>query len=107
MLIYGQDQADSHLRPHLAACRVGDAEVAIDRLLGLRRTWWVVSNSGPFPILARSAINAAIADPKLKARLTDLGAVPMAMSPAEFGKFIADETEKWGDVIRAAHIKVE
>jgi tripartite-type tricarboxylate transporter receptor subunit TctC len=50
-------------------------------------------------------INAGVADPKMKARLIDLGGVPMAMTPAEFGKLIADETEKWGKVILAAHIK--
>ncbi|MGB6752404.1 MAG: hypothetical protein WBE71_07490 [Xanthobacteraceae bacterium] len=47
----------------------------------------------------------ALADPEIKARLADLGAVPMPMTPAEFSKFIADETEKWGKVIRAANIK--
>jgi tripartite-type tricarboxylate transporter receptor subunit TctC len=52
-------------------------------------------------------INAALADPKIKARLDDLGAVPMSMTPAEFGKFIASETDKWGKVIRAANIKPE
>jgi hypothetical protein len=46
--------------------------------------------------------NAAIADPKLKARLADLGGTVLPGSPAEFGKLIADETEKWGKVIRAA-----
>ena len=51
-------------------------------------------------------ISAGVADPKMKARLTDLGGVPMAMTPAEFGKLIADETEKWGKVIRAANIKL-
>ncbi len=50
-------------------------------------------------------INAGLADPNMKARLADLGAVPMPMTPAEFGKFMADETEKWAKVIRAAHIK--
>jgi tripartite-type tricarboxylate transporter receptor subunit TctC len=50
-------------------------------------------------------INAGLADPSMKARLAELGAVPMPMTPAEFGKFMADETEKWGTVIRAAHIK--
>jgi tripartite-type tricarboxylate transporter receptor subunit TctC len=50
-------------------------------------------------------INAGLADPSMKARLAELGAVPMPMTPAEFGKFMADETEKWGRVIRAAHIK--
>jgi tripartite-type tricarboxylate transporter receptor subunit TctC len=50
-------------------------------------------------------INAALADPKLKARLADLGAEPMSMTPAAFGKLIADETEKWGKVVRFAGIK--
>jgi tripartite-type tricarboxylate transporter receptor subunit TctC len=52
-------------------------------------------------------INAAIADPKIEARLADLGATALAGSPAEFGKLIAGETEKWGKVIRAANIKPE
>jgi tripartite-type tricarboxylate transporter receptor subunit TctC len=50
---------------------------------------------------------AAVADPNLKVRLTDLGVEPMPMTPAGFGKFIAAETEKWGKVIRAANIKPE
>jgi tripartite-type tricarboxylate transporter receptor subunit TctC len=49
-------------------------------------------------------INAALADPKIKARLADLGSTAMGGSSAEFGKFIADETEKWRKVIRAANI---
>jgi tripartite-type tricarboxylate transporter receptor subunit TctC len=49
--------------------------------------------------------NAALADPKMKARLADLGGTVLAGSSAEFGKLIADETEKWGKVIRAAKIK--
>jgi tripartite-type tricarboxylate transporter receptor subunit TctC len=52
-------------------------------------------------------INAALTDPQIKARLADLGAEPMPMSPVEFGKFIADETEKWGKVIKFAGIKPE
>jgi tripartite-type tricarboxylate transporter receptor subunit TctC len=52
-------------------------------------------------------INAGLADPKLKMRLADLGGVPMPMTPADFGKFIADETEKWAKVIRTANIKPE
>jgi tripartite-type tricarboxylate transporter receptor subunit TctC len=52
-------------------------------------------------------INAALADPKLKARLADLGAEPMSMTPAEFAKFVVDETEKWAKVIPAANIKAE
>jgi tripartite-type tricarboxylate transporter receptor subunit TctC len=50
-------------------------------------------------------INAGLADATLKARLAALGSVPFAGSPADFGKLVADETEKWGKVIRAANIK--
>ena len=50
-------------------------------------------------------INAVLTDPKLKARLADLGGVPMPMTPPEFGKFIADETEKWAKVIKFAGIR--
>jgi tripartite-type tricarboxylate transporter receptor subunit TctC len=52
-------------------------------------------------------VNASLADPKMVERFTDLGATPTPMTPAEFGKFIADETEKWAKVIRAANIKLE
>jgi tripartite-type tricarboxylate transporter receptor subunit TctC len=52
-------------------------------------------------------VNTALADPKLKARLADLGSTPFPGSPADFGKHIADETEKWGKVIRALNIKAE
>jgi len=52
-------------------------------------------------------INAGLAASKVKARLADLGSVVIALPPADFGKFIADETEKWGKVIRAANIKPE
>jgi tripartite-type tricarboxylate transporter receptor subunit TctC len=51
------------------------------------------------------AINAGLADPKMKARLAELGATTLSGPPADFGKLIADETEKWGKVIRAANIK--
>ena len=50
-------------------------------------------------------INASLADAKIKQRLTDLGVTVVQSSPAEFGKFIAEQTEKWGKVIRAANIK--
>jgi tripartite-type tricarboxylate transporter receptor subunit TctC len=52
-------------------------------------------------------INAALADPKVKARLADLGGTVLPGSPAAFGKLIAEETEKWGNVIRALNIKAE
>ena len=52
-------------------------------------------------------INAGLADPKMKARLADLGGAVLPGLPADFGKLIADETEKWGKVIRAANIKAD
>ena len=52
-------------------------------------------------------INAALADPKIRARLADLGGTGLAGSPAEFGKLMAEDTEKWGKVIRTANIKAE
>jgi tripartite-type tricarboxylate transporter receptor subunit TctC len=51
--------------------------------------------------------NAGLADPTMKSRLADLGGIPIAGSPDDFGKLIADETEKWAKVIRAANIKPE
>jgi tripartite-type tricarboxylate transporter receptor subunit TctC len=50
-------------------------------------------------------INAGLSDPRFKARLADLGAAILSGSPADFGKLITDETEKWGKVIRTANIK--
>jgi tripartite-type tricarboxylate transporter receptor subunit TctC len=52
-------------------------------------------------------INAGLSDPKIKARFAELGGMALTGSPADFGKHIADETEKWGKVIRAANIKAE
>jgi tripartite-type tricarboxylate transporter receptor subunit TctC len=52
-------------------------------------------------------VNAALADPKFKARLSNQGSTVLAGSPADFGRLIADETEKWGKVIRAAGIKAD
>jgi tripartite-type tricarboxylate transporter receptor subunit TctC len=52
-------------------------------------------------------INAALDDPTLKARLIELGGTLLAGSPADFGRLLADDTEKWGKVIRAANIKAE
>jgi tripartite-type tricarboxylate transporter receptor subunit TctC len=52
-------------------------------------------------------VNAGLADPRLKARFADLGSMVLAGSPADFGKLIAEETEKWGKVIRAGNIKAQ
>jgi tripartite-type tricarboxylate transporter receptor subunit TctC len=53
------------------------------------------------------ATNAALAEPQMKARFADLGLAVVTGSPADFGKFIGAETEKWGKVIREANIKLE
>jgi tripartite-type tricarboxylate transporter receptor subunit TctC len=52
-------------------------------------------------------INAALADPKHKARLAELGATALPGLPADYAKLVADETEKWGKVVKAAGIKVD
>jgi tripartite-type tricarboxylate transporter receptor subunit TctC len=52
-------------------------------------------------------INRALADPKIKTRIADLSGTPLAISPDEFAKFIADETQKWAKVVRAAKMRVQ
>jgi tripartite-type tricarboxylate transporter receptor subunit TctC len=52
-----------------------------------------------------TAVNAVLADPKLEARLAELGGVPMPMTSAQFGKLIADETEKWAKVVKFSGAK--
>ena len=54
-----------------------------------------------------SEINAGLASPGIKARFADLSATALAGTPADFGKFIAEETEKWGKVVRFAGIKLD
>jgi tripartite-type tricarboxylate transporter receptor subunit TctC len=56
--------------------------------------------------LLNGAIGEGLADPKVQASLATLGAAPMAMSPAEFGKFLADETSKWAKVVKFANIRL-
>jgi tripartite-type tricarboxylate transporter receptor subunit TctC len=53
------------------------------------------------------AINAALADPKLKARLADFGGATMAMTPADFGKLLTEETDKWAKVVKFAGMTPE
>jgi tripartite-type tricarboxylate transporter receptor subunit TctC len=63
----------------------------------------------PAEIVARlnREINAALADPKIKARIADMGGMTLAGSPADFGRLVADETEKWGKVVKTAGAKAE
>lgn len=73
--------------------------------------WFAVGapKNTPAEVIDRvnKAINVGLADSKMKARLTDLGGAVLAGSPADCGKLIADETEKWGKVIKASNIKLE
>jgi tripartite-type tricarboxylate transporter receptor subunit TctC len=73
--------------------------------------WWGVGapKGTPAEIVDKlnKEINAGLANLMVKARLADLGGTPLPGTPADFGKLIADETEKWGKVIRAANIKPE
>ena len=52
-------------------------------------------------------INAGVADPKMKARLTDLGGIALRGSPSDFGKLIVEETEKWGKVVKLSGAKLD
>ena len=74
-------------------------------------TWFGIGEPGNTPpeiidTLNRE-INAALADPKVKTRLADLGSTLLSGSPFDFGKFIADETEKWAKVVKFAGIKAQ
>jgi tripartite-type tricarboxylate transporter receptor subunit TctC len=74
-------------------------------------TWFGVCapNATPAEIVEKlnKEVNAGLAEPMIKMRLADLGGDVLALSPAGFGQLIADETERWGNVIRAANIKPE
>jgi tripartite-type tricarboxylate transporter receptor subunit TctC len=79
---------------------------------GFEASFWAgfgVPKGTPAEIIGKlnNEINAGLADPKIKARLADIGATPFATSPVEFGKHVADEAVKWAKVIRVANIKPE
>ncbi len=74
-------------------------------------SWCGIAAPGHTPVeivnKLNAEINAGLADPRIRAQLDELGVIVLAGSPADFGKLIADETEKWAKVIRAANIKPE
>jgi tripartite-type tricarboxylate transporter receptor subunit TctC len=79
-------------------------------LPGFESSFWVgfgAPKQTPAEIVDRlnSEINAALADPKIKSRLTDLGGTVLGGTGADFGRLIADETEKWGKVVKFAGMK--
>ena len=89
-----------------------DVPVLADTVPGYEATAWYglgAPRNTPAEVIARlnREINAGLADRRVKGRLADLGGDAMPMSPAEFGKLVADETEKWGKVIRTANIRLD
>jgi tripartite-type tricarboxylate transporter receptor subunit TctC len=81
-------------------------------LPGFEATSWIAigaPKNTPAEIIEKlnREINAGLSDPKIVARLNDLGGTALTLSPAKLDKFVIDETEKWGNVIRTANIKVE
>ena len=79
---------------------------------GYEASYWVglgapKSTPAGFINTLNPEVNAALADAKLKARLADLGGTALPGSPGDFGRLIAEETEKWGKVIKSSGIKPE
>jgi tripartite-type tricarboxylate transporter receptor subunit TctC len=89
-----------------------DIPTMADFIPGFEAIGWVgvgAPKKTPVEIIDKlnKEINAGLADPKINARIADLGGTRLVLSPAAFGKLITDEVEKWGKVIRAANIKAE
>jgi tripartite-type tricarboxylate transporter receptor subunit TctC len=89
-----------------------DVPTVGDFLSGFEASVWLgigAPKNTPAEIIDKlnKEINAGLAEPKIRARFADLGSTVLPGSPSDFGKLIADETEKWGKVIRAANIKAE
>ena len=89
-----------------------DIQPVADFLPGYEASGWFglfAPRNTPAEIIDKlnKEINAALADPKVKARLADLGGTVVLGSPADFGKLVVDDKEKWAKVIRAAGIKAE
>jgi tripartite-type tricarboxylate transporter receptor subunit TctC len=89
-----------------------DTPIMSDFVPGYEASQWYglgVPRKTPAEIIDKlnKEINIALADPMVKARLANLGGTVIASSPAAFGRYIVDETEKWGKVIRAANIKAQ
>ena len=74
-------------------------------------TWWGVGvpkgTSAEIVALLNREINAVLADPKVKARFAELGSAPLIVTPSEFGKFLAAETEKWAKAVKFSGASVD
>jgi tripartite-type tricarboxylate transporter receptor subunit TctC len=89
-----------------------DAPTLSEFLTGYEASGWLgvgAPKGTPTEVIDKlsNAINAALTDAKIKARLSELGGEVLALSPSDFGKLITEDTEKWGKVVRAANIKPE
>jgi tripartite-type tricarboxylate transporter receptor subunit TctC len=89
-----------------------DIPTIADTVPGYKSSGWAgvgapINTPAEIVRLLNGAIGEGLADPKVQTSLATLGAAPMAMSPAEFGKFLADETGKWAKVVKFANIKLD
>ena len=89
-----------------------DVPTVAETVPGFEASFWsgIAGPKGLPPAIVdriNTAINSGLREPKVLDRLAEWGATPLAGSPADFGKFIANETEKWGKVIRSANIRAE
>jgi tripartite-type tricarboxylate transporter receptor subunit TctC len=89
-----------------------DIPTVADFVPGYEASFWTgigAPKNAPADIVDKlnREINAGLADPKIKARMADLGGTGLALSPADFGKLIAEETEKWGKVVKFVGIKAD
>ena len=83
-----------------------------EAVAGYAATGWLgvgAPKGTPPEIVARlnKEVNAALADPKVSVRMADLGSDPLAGSPADFGKLLAEETEKWAKVVKFAGLATD
>ena len=89
-----------------------DTRTVADFVPGYEASFWTgigAPKNTPAEIVEKldTEINAALADPKMKARLAELGATALPGSPADFGKLLAEETEKWAKVVKFAGVKAD
>jgi len=109
----GRDRDNARHQYRKGACAGGHRHRALRTVAtGYEASAWYgigAPKGTPVEIVDRlnTAMNESLADPKLKARLADLGATVLTGSSADLGKLIADETEKWAKVIEFAKIKAE